>query len=94
MVTPAAWNFGARICMKFQYEGIDSGRCVSLARIGLPLRVLLPAMAQLLEAAMPAGVRAARGCVARSSAASPGTLPPSFKPLSLSTSSNGNTSSG
>ncbi|MNV71928.1 hypothetical protein D3C71_1649760 [compost metagenome] len=51
--TPAAWNFGERICTKFQAEGIASGRWVSLASRLLPLRLCCGAMAQLLDAATP-----------------------------------------
>src|SRR5690606_18508056 len=81
-VTPAALNLGERICTKFQYEGIDSGRWVSLAINGFPLRVRLPAIAQLLEAATPSSPSSATCAAARSMAARPGSSPVSFRPLS------------
>ncbi|MDT4801255.1 hypothetical protein FQZ97_339580 [compost metagenome] len=71
MLTPAAWNLGARICTKFHAEGIDSGRWVSLASRLLPLRLFCGAIAQLLEAATPSMSSAAIWLAAALTALSP-----------------------
>ncbi|MNN57235.1 hypothetical protein D3C81_1722130 [compost metagenome] len=94
MDTPAAWNFGERICTKFHTEGMDRGRWVSLARMLRPLRLFCGAMAQLLEAATPSMLSAAICPAALSTAARPGICPPSCRPLSFSASSKGSGSSG
>src|SRR5690606_39342955 len=94
MVTPAAWNFGERSCTKFQYDGIDSGRWVSLAISGLPLRVRLPEIAQLLDAATPSIFSSATCEAARSSTARPGICPLSCKPSSFAASPHGSGSPG
>ena len=44
MDTPAAWNFGERICTKFHTEGMDMGKWVSLAMMLRPLRLFCGAM--------------------------------------------------
>src|SRR5688572_18132464 len=48
--------FGETKCISYQIEGSDKRKCGSLHKIGLPLFVLLPLTAQLLEPVISSGL--------------------------------------
>jgi hypothetical protein len=67
---PATAHSGVRTWARYQGAGIEGARCGSLARIGLPLAVRAPAIAQAFDAPDPPTTsrRSARSAPRRSSA--------------------------
>ena len=53
-VAPTSWKSGVSIRTRYQTPGAFSERCGSLARIGLPLAVWPPLIAQALDALLGA----------------------------------------